>query len=545
MSNNPGVERAKILERAKNFTRTNPEYLKREQEKLVRAKLERAKNLKFTISPAVQCSPVYLMMSEDCEEDSEYQEFYDAIPDIAIIKYPVIGIPGLIATIVALEWWQVDTIEQFLYDAMMRTRTCEKHELDEIAEYASTNVHNVFLIKYVVLMNNNIAGAAAFGYVDCIKYMLKLDNGAANTKVLCETAAAAGQLACVKYFYFNYQALQYKSLVVAVKNGKVNVVKFCMETIKMTILPETIVESIKYGQVECMKYFHDRGHVFTVNSLVTSMAAHSIEPLKYLISIQSIELTADVMHSAIRRDSVDRLRILHDAGGELTPTLFDNAVQWCSRNIPRYMLDNGCEWTHQTILTAVGRQSTAMLIHEKTVWADVMDCVILHRPQHIQFVIKNGGVVLDRHIYEIIQHGGRTSALQVIVNEYGNDPALYPADMIVRILRGGNTCLLKLVLEAKFAMPDDASIYAVREYSAESLKLLIRYGHPLHENTVAHAQYISYRCAIYAHENGVYHPPEEMQKIKDDLEYGNRFRVEGRPMQKVEHGPFDCSVLFN
>jgi hypothetical protein len=208
------------------------------------------------------------------------------------------------------------------------------------------------------------------------------------------------------------------------------------------------------------------------------------------------------------------------------------------------MLDDGCEWTSESVEIAMRNHTTVMFIHDNTQWDFITEYAMLHYPQYLKFAIDNGGIISERHIYDSIRHC-RYGALQVILDEFNDNVCIYPANIITHVLASDNVGILKLFVDAKFVLPHDASIYAVRRLSTASLEYLVSIGHPLHENTIVHAQYINYRCAIYAYENGVSHPSEEIQKIKDDLEYGNHFRVEGKPMQKVEHGPFDCSMLFN
>ena len=115
----------------------------------------------------------------------------------------------------------------------------------------------------------------------------------------------------------------------------------------------TVITTLRYGALECLKYALECDQPLTKGAITHAALYQQLNVLQHLISI-GLKPESYTMQCVLPRGDINVIRILHQAGCELSETALISFVLYNHLDCLIYAHKSGCIWTADLCATAAG-----------------------------------------------------------------------------------------------------------------------------------------------------------------------------------------------
>lgn len=233
---------------------------------------------------------------------------------------------------------------------------------------------------------------STIGSVSCLDYLKSLNFF--FTADLLPSAVRSANVEVVKFLNENGCRVDYATAVEATRIGSLEILKYCLENcfpkndLKQNSASALCYSAANRGQLHVLKYLHENGYEWDVNTLHIAALENNIECLKYALdngcnpawgyghlgSIEAIQLYIEkdlpkdgwkvhACQSAVRTGDLPMLKFAHENGAPWDDSLME-AIRCGSLSCVQYILDNGDEI--KKTVTSVGSVEVLKFLVEHT-----------------------------------------------------------------------------------------------------------------------------------------------------------------------------------
>jgi hypothetical protein len=198
-----------------------------------------------------------------------------------------------------------------------------KYGIDENAYRIYAVNDKLTLLKYMYRIYNIIPEdiieiVVRFGYLDCLKFLIKNFNRKYSIffkNRICSYASFNGHLECLKYLKENKFPITNETIYSAAKNGQLECLKYSLQFIddKTRIGNVACNNAVIKGYLDCLKLSCENGCPCDGYTFGIAAAYGHLECLKYLHSIKCPSLPT-LCQNAAEGGHLECLKYLHNVG---------------------------------------------------------------------------------------------------------------------------------------------------------------------------------------------------------------------------------------
>lgn len=150
-----------------------------------------------------------------------------------------------------------------------------------------------------------------------------------------------------------------KSYKIAARHGRIEILKYIYQNRMCDYHHSVIMKAIKYGQLDCVKYLHEKSKVNGIDQTIchhTAIMYNHFEILKFLCE-KKYYWDSDCCTIAVRGGHFEILKYLHENRCPWDSNSCTAAVSNGQYEILKYLHENGCPWDKFTCYASIGSEN--------------------------------------------------------------------------------------------------------------------------------------------------------------------------------------------
>jgi hypothetical protein len=185
--------------------------------------------------------------------------------------------------------------------------------------------------------------AAHYGSLDCMKYLLEAGFGGA---IVCLTAAANGNLECLRWAHTHGCELSTCMMVPAVRNDHFDCFVYCHQNGHEHTWPcGVLMECIACGRTDMFMYAVDQGFPLHFRVAIKCTRDGRLDMLIYAHE-HGMMLPPEIVSAAAGLGRLEILKYAHEQGCAWYSAVCTNAAQARELECLRYAVEHGCPYDH-------------------------------------------------------------------------------------------------------------------------------------------------------------------------------------------------------
>ena len=179
----------------------------------------------------------------------------------------------------------------------------------------------IFLVIYIYYYRlntmscdkcKNTKDASKEGHIECLEYYF--NNGELLTEITTSLAAKGGHLDCLKFLYENGCKWSDGTSTRAATNKHFDCLKFAYENGAMWYINTSFMVACVPDNMKCFKYVHSNGVNITKDTIIGAALYGNIEYLKYIYDHNIDLISHEFINAAAESGNLDCLKYLHEKG---------------------------------------------------------------------------------------------------------------------------------------------------------------------------------------------------------------------------------------